>query len=82
MNRGYKTKVGPIYDKSFDDVNCMQCGQCINVCPVGALHEKEEIHYVIEALNNPTKHVVVQTAPAVRGALGEEFGIVVMDMII
>ena len=52
----------------------MQCGQCINVCPVGALHEKEEIHYVIEALNDPQKHVVVQTAPAVRGALGEEFG--------
>ena len=75
MNRGFKTKVAPIYDKSFDDVNCMQCGQCINVCPVGALHEKEEIHYVIEALNDPQKHVVVQTAPAVRGALGEEFGL-------
>lgn len=74
MNRGFKTKVAPIYDKSFDDVNCMQCGQCINVCPVGALHEKEEIHYVIEALNDPQKHVVVQTAPSVRGALGEEFG--------
>ena len=74
MNRGFKTKVAPIYDKSFDDVNCMQCGQCMNVCPVGALHEKEEIHYVIEALNDPQKHVVVQTAPAVRGALGEEFG--------
>lgn len=74
MNRGFKTKVAPIYDKSFDDVNCMQCGQCINVCPVGALHEKEEIHYVIEALNDPQKHVVVQTAPAVRAALGEEFG--------
>ena len=74
MNRGFKTKVAPIYDKSFDDVNCMQCGQCMNVCPVGALHEKEEIHYVIEVLNDPQKHVVVQTAPAVRGALGEEFG--------
>lgn len=74
MNRGFKTKVAPIYDKSFADVNCMQCGQCINVCPVGALHEKEEIHYVIEALNDPQKHVVVQTAPAVRAALGEEFG--------
>lgn len=74
MNRGFKTKVAPIYDKSFDDVNCMQCGQCINVCPVGALHEKEEIHCVIEALNDPQKHVVVQTAPAVRAALGEEFG--------
>ncbi len=52
----------------------MQCGQCINVCPVGALHEKEEIHDVIEALNDPQKYVVVQTAPAIRAALGEEFG--------
>ncbi|WP_294579861.1 NADH-dependent [FeFe] hydrogenase, group A6 [uncultured Thomasclavelia sp.] len=74
INRGFKTKVGPVYDKSFADVNCMQCGQCINVCPVGALSEKEEIHDVIEALNDPTKHVVVQTAPAVRASLGEEFG--------
>lgn len=74
MNRGFKTKVGPVYDKSFADVNCMQCGQCINVCPVGALHEKEEVHDVIAALNDPTKHVIVQTAPAVRASLGEEFG--------
>lgn len=73
-NRGFKTKVSPVYDKSLNDVNCMQCGQCINVCPVGALHEKEEIHDVINALNDPTKHVVVQTAPAVRASLGEEFG--------
>lgn len=74
MNRGFKTKVGPVYDKSLADVNCMQCGQCINVCPVGALHEKEEVHDVIDALNDPNKYVVVQTAPAVRAALGEEFG--------
>lgn len=74
MERGFKTKVGPVFDRSLDDVNCMQCGQCINVCPVGALQEKEEIHNVIEALNDPTKHVVVQTAPAVRASLGEEFG--------
>ncbi len=74
MNRGFETKVGPVYDKSLADVNCMQCGQCINVCPVGALHEKEEIHEVIDALNDPTKHVIVQTAPAVRASLGEEFG--------
>lgn len=74
MERGFKTKVGPVFDKSFADVNCMQCGQCINVCPVGALHEKEEIHDVIEALNDPNKFVVVQTAPAVRASLGEEFG--------
>ncbi len=75
MERGFKTKVGPVYDKSFADVNCIQCGQCINVCPVGALCEKEEIHDVVNALNDPEIHVVVQTAPAVRAALGEEFGL-------
>jgi hydrogenase, Fe-only len=74
MDRGFKTKVGPVMDKSFADVNCMQCGQCVNVCPVGALSEKEEIHDVIFALQDPNKHVVVQTAPAVRASLGEEFG--------
>lgn len=74
IDRGFKTKVGPVFDKSFADVNCMQCGQCINVCPVGALSEKEEVHNVIEALNDPQKFVVVQTAPAVRASLGEEFG--------
>lgn len=53
----------------------MQCGQCVNACPVGALFEKEDIHRVIEALNDPDQHVIVQTAPAVRAALGEEFGL-------
>lgn len=74
QNRGFNTKVGPVLDKSMNDVNCMQCGQCVNVCPVGALTEKESIHEVIQALNNPEKHVIVQTAPAVRASLGEEFG--------
>jgi len=74
MERGFKTKIGPVFDRSFNDVNCMQCGQCINVCPVGALQEKEEVHNVIAALNDPNMHVVVQTAPAVRASLGEEFG--------
>lgn len=73
-NRGFKTVVGPVFNSSFADVNCMQCGQCIINCPVGALSEKEAIHDVINALNDPTKHVVVQTAPAVRASLGEEFG--------
>ncbi|PKM65143.1 MAG: ferredoxin [Firmicutes bacterium HGW-Firmicutes-19] len=74
MDRGFKTKVGPVLDKSFANVNCMQCGQCINVCPVGALAEKEEIHEVVQALSDPKKHVIVQTAPAIRASLGEEFG--------
>lgn len=74
INRGFKTSVGPVFDLSLKDVDCMQCGQCVNVCPVGALHEKETIHEVIEALNDPSKHVIVQTAPAIRAGLGEEFG--------
>ncbi len=75
QHRGFKTVVGPALNKSMDDVNCMQCGQCVNVCPVGALYEKESIHEVVLALNDPTKHVVVQTAPAVRASLGEEFNL-------
>ena len=74
QNRGFKTIVGPVYNSSFNDVNCMQCGQCVINCPVGALTEKEDIHRVIDALNDPNKTVIVQTAPAVRASLGEEFG--------
>ena len=73
-NRGFNTIVAPVLDKSFTDVNCMQCGQCVTACPVGALTEKEDIHKVIAALNDPEKVVIVQTAPAVRASLGEEFG--------
>ncbi|MDR1795325.1 MAG: [FeFe] hydrogenase, group A [Erysipelotrichaceae bacterium] len=75
QERGFKAKVGPVFDRSFSKVDCMECGQCVNVCPVGALYEKEEIHRVIQALNDPDKHVIVQTAPAVRASLGEEFGL-------
>ncbi len=73
-NRGFQTIVAPIYNVSFNDVNCMQCGQCVINCPVGALTEKEAVNDVVKALNDPNKVVVVHTAPAVRAALGEEFG--------
>ncbi|MBR2824768.1 MAG: [Solobacterium sp.] len=73
-NRGFNTIVGPLYNMSFANVDCMQCGQCVINCPVGALTEKEHINDVVAALNDPTKTVIVQTAPAVRASLGEEFG--------
>ncbi len=73
-NRGFKTIVAPVYNLSFAAVNCMQCGQCVINCPVGALTEKEAINDVVAALNDPNKTVIVQTAPAVRASLGEEFG--------
>lgn len=74
-NRGFETTVGPVFDKGISEVACINCGQCIAVCPVAALREKDAIDYVWDALENPNKHVVVQTAPAVRAALGEEFGL-------
>ena len=72
-NRGFKTIVGPAENRSFADSPCILCGQCVSVCPTGALMEKSEIAKVDAAIK-AGKHVVVQTAPAVRAALGEEFG--------
>ena len=73
-DRGFNTIVSSAFNKSLNDVPCTMCGQCIAVCPVGALREKDDTDKVWEALANPDLHVVVQTAPAVRVALGEEFG--------
>ena len=72
-NRGFQTIVAPAENRSFVNSPCIQCGQCVSVCPTGALMEKSEIGKV-DAAFKAGKHVVVQTAPAVRAALGEEFG--------
>jgi len=71
--RGFNTIVGPAENRSFADSPCILCGQCTTVCPTGALMEKSEIDKV-DAAFKAGKYVVVQTAPAVRAALGEEFG--------
>lgn len=73
-NRGVRAAVTPAYYKPLAEANCINCGQCIKVCPVGALREKDDTHKVWNALGDPDLHVVVQTAPAVRVGLGEEFG--------
>ena len=72
--RGFNTIVGSAFNKTLNEVPCINCGQCIAVCPVGALREKDDTDKVWAALANKDLHVVVQTAPAVRVALGEEFG--------
>lgn len=72
-NRGFRTIVAPAENRSMADSPCILCGQCVSVCPTGALTEKSEIALVDEAMK-AGKYVVVQTAPAVRAALGEEFG--------
>ena len=75
VNRGFASCISTVGNNSLNDVNCTFCGQCIQACPTGALHEKEEIDRVWEKLRDPETVVVTQTAPAVRVGLGEEFGL-------
>jgi NADP-reducing hydrogenase subunit HndD len=74
INRGFESVVSPAFEMNLDHSVCTYCGQCVAVCPTGALTEVDDTGKVIRALSDPTKTVIVQTAPAVRAALGEEFG--------
>lgn len=71
--RGFSTHVACAFDMNLNNTLCVGCGQCINVCPTGALTEKSEVDRMWAAMNDPNKYVVVGTAPAVRAALAEEF---------
>ena len=74
-NRGFATEIGSAFGMGLGETSCVSCGQCIAVCPTGALQEKDCTEEVFAASADPKKHVIVQTAPAVRAALGEEFGL-------
>ncbi len=73
-HRGHEAFVAPTFEKGLGEVSCVLCGQCIHACPVGAITEKDDTEQVWEAIADSGKHVVVQTAPATRVALGEELG--------
>ncbi|MCX6251123.1 MAG: NADH-dependent [FeFe] hydrogenase, group A6 [Bacteroidetes bacterium] len=75
VNRGFMAVVAPAFEMNLEKSTCTYCGQCVSVCPTGALTEVDHTRNVINALADPAKTVVVQTAPAVRAALGEEFGL-------
>ena len=72
--RGFKTHIGCAFEQNLDEVACVSCGQCIVVCPTGAIAEKDQTQEVWDALGDSKKHVIVQTAPSIRATLGEAFG--------
>jgi len=72
-DRGFNTHIGCAFDEDLGNVACVSCGQCIVVCPTGAIYEKDETDKVWEALADPSKHVIIQTAPSTRVTLGECF---------
>ncbi|MBE6569478.1 MAG: 2Fe-2S iron-sulfur cluster binding domain-containing protein [Ruminococcaceae bacterium] len=74
MNRGFDSTVAPFFGKELADSSCINCGQCIVACPVGALYEKDDTQKILDAIADPTKHVAICCAPSVRTAIGECFG--------
>ncbi len=75
LYRGDKTKIGTFMDSPLNEVVCIYCGQCIDRCPTGALHANDPRDEIWNAIDDPTKHVIIQTAPSPRAAIGEEFGL-------
>ncbi len=74
VNRGFDTVIGTTFDKDLASTTCVNCGQCIVACPTGALHERDDTDKVLAALEDPSKHVYICTAPSVRAQIGECFG--------
>lgn len=81
IERGFKTHIGCAFEKKLGEVSCVNCGQCIVSCPVGALRENDETKKVWDAIADDSKHVVVSVAPAIRATLGEEFDMPLGSMV-
>jgi len=81
VERGFDAVASPAFKKSLNEVPCIYCGQCLLVCPTAAIHEREDLEKVWEALNDPGKHVIIQTAPSIRATIGEEFGMPIGSLV-